>query len=709
MAAAINSNGQRLEVFGLTFREHHNLRMQQVLRQYNRLGLQEGPPNRALLFTQLFDLAKELNEDHKEDQVERIQSWLKNGGEFPIPPPTSPVIEDSVESGWEVAAQIILEEDRIAGTFVGGNPDGQHQNAERGEENHETVDEVMEDQNGSDGEWPEYNPAEYESANQYPGPNTHMNTDVTAGSQTQDELRTSMINGVENLSTDSAASTSGHVIDDSRDAVRPESQPSLDDKGPTDIVGNTSNPQQPLTSTHTVSHEGTSSSLESDEEPPARRTRRMDGFRGRGRGRGGNMYRGNMHRNHHQIGPEIANTFRDPTNPFPGGHRLDGLPPAEAVQPDDMFQENIYPGGNHGWGGHGGLPEIHGAGHRLDGVQPNPMFHENDRPGENPGWDGHGALPPTHGAGHRFDGMNPEDTQAFLHAEEARLAQALLRVRHNLRQNRHAQDDGNHEFGNGPRRRWDRHDMRAPLLDLPPVHQVREATPFPSGKSEQVDSTHMECDVCTDTYPPDMFPPTSKITANCEEHMGKACIPCIQRSIQSTLDEGSIHRLTCLFCHHRLTSEDIEKYATKTALARYKYLMLLDSPDITMCLSPTCKAGQKHTDKDNPKMICETCSFATCVVHKLPWHENVTCAEFDSSEEQIERLEEAEATAKLLAKEQSQICPECHQGVFRSEGCDHMMCKSTPPPPLPFFSKTFLTYPRSLRKRMVLPLSRLLG
>jgi hypothetical protein len=42
---------------------------------------------------------------------------------------------------------------------------------------------------------------------------------------------------------------------------------------------------------------------------------------------------------------------------------------------------------------------------------------------------------------------------------------------------------------------------------------------------------------------------------------------------------------------------------------------------------------------------------------------------------QIERLEEAEATAKLLAKEHAQVCPNCQNGVSRSEGCDHMTCK----------------------------------
>jgi hypothetical protein len=74
-------------------------------------------------------------------------------------------------------------------------------------------------------------------------------------------------------------------------------------------------------------------------------------------------------------------------------------------------------------------------------------------------------------------------------------------------------------------------------------------------------------------------------------------------------------------------------------------------------------------------MICNTCGFSTCVHHKLPWHTGLTCAEFDTSDEQVERLEQAEATAKLLSKDHSKICPNCKQGVTKQDGCDHLMCR----------------------------------
>lgn len=107
---------------------------------------------------------------------------------------------------------------------------------------------------------------------------------------------------------------------------------------------------------------------------------------------------------------------------------------------------------------------------------------------------------------------------------------------------------------------------------------------------------------------------------------------------------------------------------------RYDYLVQRAKPDVILCLGVDCGSGQVHVGEDLC-MICEVCSFKTCPVHKLPWHEGMTCEEFDCDEAQIERLEQAEATAKLLAKEHAQVCPNCHEGVSRSDGCDHMTCK----------------------------------
>ncbi|TVY92730.1 hypothetical protein LAWI1_G004020 [Lachnellula willkommii] len=85
-----SNDGKKLTVFGLGFREHHGLRMQQLLREFQQLPT--NPGDRAALFTGLFALAKELTDD----QVRDIQPWLQNGGEFPKHVVPAPVVQQGM-------------------------------------------------------------------------------------------------------------------------------------------------------------------------------------------------------------------------------------------------------------------------------------------------------------------------------------------------------------------------------------------------------------------------------------------------------------------------------------------------------------------------------------------------------------------------------------------------------------------------------------
>lgn len=76
-----SNDGKRLLVLGLTFRQHHTLHMQQVLRAYDRLP--DNPMDRGALYTGLFELAIDLDEN----ETQNLENWLKNGGEFPAPTP----------------------------------------------------------------------------------------------------------------------------------------------------------------------------------------------------------------------------------------------------------------------------------------------------------------------------------------------------------------------------------------------------------------------------------------------------------------------------------------------------------------------------------------------------------------------------------------------------------------------------------------------
>ncbi|KUJ10530.1 uncharacterized protein LY89DRAFT_689742 [Mollisia scopiformis] len=196
-----------------------------------------------------------------------------------------------------------------------------------------------------------------------------------------------------------------------------------------------------------------------------------------------------------------------------------------------------------------------------------------------------------------------------------------------------------------------------------------------SGLPKKLSADAIECHICAESYELADFPPSTQITSSCDhKYNERTCVYCLQQTIAGAVSEGQLNRIVCPFCPAPLSREEVKRYATREIFSRYDYLVMRANPDLVMCLGLDCGSGQVHTGED-PMMICQACSFKTCAVHKLPWHEGQTCEEFDMDDSQIERLEEAEATAKLLATEQAQICPNCHQGVSRIDGCDHMTCR----------------------------------
>ncbi|CAG8958062.1 hypothetical protein HYFRA_00000406 [Hymenoscyphus fraxineus] len=196
-----------------------------------------------------------------------------------------------------------------------------------------------------------------------------------------------------------------------------------------------------------------------------------------------------------------------------------------------------------------------------------------------------------------------------------------------------------------------------------------------SGSSTPTSEEELECGICYVNYPISDFAP-EKITSTCaHDHHNRACLLCVKQSIASTLSQGALHRLNCVWCPEIFSKEEVKKYGSEESYARYEYLLLLANPSITMCLNPHCSSGQVHTDTENPRMVCKECTFAICALHKIPWHENQTCAEFERSSTAIQRLEEAEATAKLLASDESKICPSCGEGITKIDGCDHLSCR----------------------------------
>jgi IBR domain, a half RING-finger domain len=142
-----------------------------------------------------------------------------------------------------------------------------------------------------------------------------------------------------------------------------------------------------------------------------------------------------------------------------------------------------------------------------------------------------------------------------------------------------------------------------------------------------------DCAVCADTLRGSQFP-ERPVTGSCT-HASSTCLDCIQRHIESQLENRMWNQLCCPECPSLLGYADVEKYASKATFQRYDSLTMRDGissdPNFRWCTASECNSGQVHSEgAESPLMICNSCRMMSCFTHQAPWHEGMTCIEFDN-------------------------------------------------------------------------------
>ncbi|ESZ91602.1 hypothetical protein SBOR_8001 [Sclerotinia borealis F-4128] len=163
-----------------------------------------------------------------------------------------------------------------------------------------------------------------------------------------------------------------------------------------------------------------------------------------------------------------------------------------------------------------------------------------------------------------------------------------------------------------------------------------------------------ECKICMEKLAPEKFP-QSRITSTCAHHPA-VCNQCLTQHIDFQVQTKASDRIQCPECPEKVSDTEIKTYA---------------SPEVLN--SPTCESGQIHTGQEQPMMTCTACGFKTCFIHKLPWHEDLTCAEFDILNQA--RVQQ-EAASEAWISEHTKLCPnpECGMRIQKKSGCDHLTC-----------------------------------
>jgi len=212
--------------------------------------------------------------------------------------------------------------------------------------------------------------------------------------------------------------------------------------------------------------------------------------------------------------------------------------------------------------------------------------------------------------------------------------------------------------------------------------EVLLGTLHPSIKSaiaEKTSTAVKECPICCAddipvyTYP--RFPPTGRC-----QHRPLACRECIARHVESQLfSQAVVLEISCLShpCPAKLGYEEIKQWATPNCFQRYNSIALRQrlAEDINFrwCLNMKCDHGQTHPYGDAyPIVQCSWCYKKSCFTHQLPWHEGLTCAEFDFFNTDFT---DGQVAAQRLISRTTQQCARCKKRIERSAVCDYMTCR----------------------------------
>ena len=192
------------------------------------------------------------------------------------------------------------------------------------------------------------------------------------------------------------------------------------------------------------------------------------------------------------------------------------------------------------------------------------------------------------------------------------------------------------------------------------------------------------CVVCTEERDPVEYPLAADLPEPCRAHCQTICQSCLTASLTTDIANKALDRIGCPACERTWDRKFIELHAKAESLEFYysrELLRLLEEmPEFRACQSPTCHSGQLHASGSaEPIVTCNDCGFRSCYNHRMPWHEGMTCLEYDrpgeTDEERRVRLAlEARAYEERYGRG-SKPCPKCNATIIKRGGCDDMRCK----------------------------------
>ncbi|CAF0997716.1 unnamed protein product [Rotaria sordida] len=181
------------------------------------------------------------------------------------------------------------------------------------------------------------------------------------------------------------------------------------------------------------------------------------------------------------------------------------------------------------------------------------------------------------------------------------------------------------------------------------------------------------CTVCMESKPFEDF--EMHYSSDCIHPNRTICDSCMYEYVRNNWNSGS--DIQCPECSIPLSHITIKlillKYDDNTLYERYTQFELnraLEQNSEFVWCAYGCGSGQLNEGATmNNTIQCVNCHLLTCFTHKCPWHDGMTCEEYDMPRTDGQ-LHASQRWISVNTKE----CPKCHSHIEKNDGCDHMTC-----------------------------------
>ncbi|CAF0915707.1 unnamed protein product [Adineta ricciae] len=192
-----------------------------------------------------------------------------------------------------------------------------------------------------------------------------------------------------------------------------------------------------------------------------------------------------------------------------------------------------------------------------------------------------------------------------------------------------------------------------------------------------IQGSHQECQICCEDKPACDY--GLPLTTTCQHIYQTTCNKCVIRYVEKAFEETCRDDVRCPEpdCDGQL-DYNVVKYILscgddKKVFDRYDRFILhrqLEQMDeFIWCSNPDCGMGQlSDSGSENNIITCFNCHKRTCFTHRVPWHEGLTCAEYDETKDADDEA------SQLWMIQNSKKCPNCPYRIEKNDGCDHMKC-----------------------------------